>query len=364
MHKKNWITGTLLLAAFSLHAQVSMTLQVPPVGVLVKNQLWNMLVVNAGNTSLLIRVNLVLLDEKTNQPVLSASSAPVVLPKGARQLQARDLGPVQYAYSDPAFHTDGDPNGMLPAGGFQACYTIINSNKNQPLVENCIRVNVAPLSPPLLNTPADEALLSVPYLQFTWLPPTPPGIFNDLTYAFTLVEVLPGQGKADAIQQNIPVYSPGFVKNLYINYPSSFHQLDTAKTYAWRITALNARQPVAASDIWTFRISTPRPSKPLPEQEPWVALKRGLEPAVASAKDIIKISYDNAAADSLVQYTITGIDAPGNPVVQQDSIPLRYGPNLLQLPLQRNAGYEAGKTYLFRLVNSRNETWSVKFTIK
>ena len=364
MHKKNWITGGLLLAAFSLHAQLSMTLQVPPVGVLVKNQLWNMMVVNAGNYNVLIRVNLVLLDEKTNQPVLSATSAPVLLPKGAKQLQARDLGPVQYAYSDPAFHVDGDPNGMLPAGSFQACYTVVNTEKNLPVAENCIHLNVSPLSPPLLNTPANEAVLPVPYLQFTWLPPTPPGIFNDLSYAFTLVEVLPGQGKADAIQQNIPVYSPGYVKDLYVNYPSSFHPLDTAKTYAWRITALNSRQPVAASDIWTFRISTPHPMRPPLEEEPWVALKRGLEPAVASAKETLKITYENAAADSLVQYTITGIGISGNPVVQQGSISLRYGPNLLQLPLQRSAGYEAGKLYLFRLVNSRNETWSVKFTIK
>jgi hypothetical protein len=323
-----------------------------------------MLVVNGSNYSLLVRVNLVLLDEKTNQPVLTANSAPVLLAKGARQLQARDLGPVQYAYGDPAFHADGDPNGLLPAGSFLACYTVINSNKNQPMVENCIHINVAPLSPPLLNTPDNEAVLPLPYLQFTWLPPTPPGIFNDLSYAFTLVEVLPGQGKADAIQQNIPVYTPGFVKDLYVNYPSSFHPLDTAKTYAWRITALNSRQPVAMSDIWTFRIVPPRPTRPPVEEEPWVALKRGLEPAVASAKETLKISYDNAAADSLAQYSVTGIDAPGNPVLQQGSISLRYGPNLLQLPLQRNAGYEAGRVYLFRLVSSRNETWSVKFTIK
>jgi hypothetical protein len=353
-----------LLVVYSLHAQVSMTLQVPPVGVLVKNQLWNMLVVNAGNYSVLIRVNLVLLDEKTNQPVLSASSAPVLLPKGAKQLQAKDLGPVQYAYSAPAFHADGDPNGLLPAGNFQACYSVINADKQLTMVENCIRISVEPLSPPLLNTPANEAVLPLPYMQFTWLPPTPPGIFNDLSYAFTLVEVLPGQGKADAIQQNIPVYEPGFVRNLYVNYPSSFHPLDTAKLYAWRITALNNRQPVSMSDIWTFRIASPKPPALTVQDGAWVSLKRGLEPAVASAKDLLKISYDNAAADSLAQYSVTGIDAPGNPVVQQGSIPLRYGPNLIQLPLQRNAGYEAGRIYLFRLVNGRNETWSVKFTIK
>src|SRR5438552_537331 len=119
MYKK-WVLFFLLLPGMlqTLQAQVSMTLQVPPAGVLVKNQLWNMLLVNSGNTSMLVRVNLVLLDVQTNQPVITATSAPITLGKGGRQLQARDLGPIQYAYSIPASRVDMDPNGLLPAGSY------------------------------------------------------------------------------------------------------------------------------------------------------------------------------------------------------------------------------------------------------
>src|SRR5436190_811787 len=82
------------------------------------------------------------------------------------------------------------------AGRYQACYTVVNAQKGElTLVENCITVNVDPLSPPLLNTPADEDKLLTAYPQFTWLPPTPIGLFNDLGYAMVLVEVFPGQGK-------------------------------------------------------------------------------------------------------------------------------------------------------------------------
>src|SRR6186713_935075 len=190
MCKKRFpILFVLLLGGMVSRAQITMTLQVPPTGVLVKNQLWNMLLVNSGSAGVVVRINMVLLDERSNQPVLTASSVPVLLARGARQLQAKDLGPIQYVYNSPAFHADQDPNGMLPAGSYQACYTVGGVEKlSAPRAENCIQVNVDPLSPPLLNTPADEGSLYTSYPQFTWLPPTPIGLFSDLSYDLIVVE--------------------------------------------------------------------------------------------------------------------------------------------------------------------------------
>lgn len=363
MNKKRLLLCWLILVMTTVQAQVSMTLQVPPMGVLLKNQLWNMLLVNSGNHTVMTRISLVLLDEKTNQPVLTATTLPFPLNKGARSIQAKDLGPIQYTYNGPAANADRDPNGMLPAGTYQACYTVLNAEKGAtPLVENCIQLNVDPLSPPLLNTPADEGSLYTASPQFTWLPPTPLGLFNDLSYDLILVEVLPGQGKADAIEQNIPVYSGGFIRNLYMNYPSSYRALDTGRLYAWRIVAVNNGQPAAMSDIWTFRVIVPPKTSLHQEVEPFISLQRGLTSSVASGGQTLKLTYDNTPADTLVHYTITSLQDPGNPVVQQGSLPLRRGRNLLDLPLQKSGGYAQRKVYLFQFVNGRNESWTVKFT--
>ncbi|OQP58024.1 hypothetical protein A4R26_23280 [Niastella populi] len=363
---RNRILFCLLLLGvmYTSHAQISMTLQVPPAGVLVKNQLWNLVLVNAGNTTQLVRVNLVLLDVQTNQPVMNATTAPVSLSKGARQLQARDVSPVQYTYSIPAAKVDMDPNGMLPAGRYLACYTVVSADKgNFTLVENCIPVNVDPLSPPLLNTPANEDNLITPYPQFTWLPPTPIGLFNDLGYAIAIVEVLPGQGKADAIQQNIPLNASVYTKDLFWNYPASTRSLDTGKVYAWRVVAMNSGKPVALSDIWTFRVTKtiPEPGKVI--ETPFVEVKRAQDAVIATAGNVLRITYDNAAADSAVKYTITGIEEAGNPVVQEGDLALRFGPNQLQVPLRNNRKIQSGKVYLLKFTNSRNETWTVKFTV-
>ncbi len=361
MRKKRWFFYLLLLTGSFCQAQVSMSLQIPPVGVLMKNQLWNMVLINSGNTSVMVRINLVLLDEKSNQPVLTGSSSPISLSKGARQVQYKDLGPIRYEYSGPYYITDRDPNGLLPAGNYQACYSIQNIDKGTPMVENCILINVDPLSPPLLHTPADESRIYNVYPQFAWLPPTPLGIFSNLRYDLILVEIFPGQGKADAIQQNVPVYSPGYIKDLFINYPSSYRALDTSKTYAWRIVAVNNGQPVSMSDIWTFRVASDKPAFKKKE-DPYIELRRGSEVSVASSGETLKLVYNNPAADSVLKYTIISLEDSGNPVVQQGEIHLKYGSNFLRIPLSRSNGYSERKVYEFGFVNGRNESWKVKFT--
>jgi hypothetical protein len=360
MRKLIWSLLLTLGSATAAKAQVTMTLQVPPAGVLLKNQLWNMLLVNSTAQPLTVRVNMVLVDERDNQVVLTASTAPISLPRGARQLQAKDLGPIQYAYGNPAYHVDGNPNGLLPAGSFQACYTLVNAYKEATFAENCLQVNIDPLSPPLLNTPSDEGRIYSFYPQFTWLPPTPPALFNDLSYALVLVKMLPGQAKGDAIQDNVPVYAGTFLKNLYLNYPSSYPALDTNSTYAWRVVALNAGKPQAMSDIWTFRVAAPVLLARKPQDDTYIALQRGQSPSIASCTGSILLSYDNRTADTAVRYTITSLQETGNPVIQQGLVLLRYGQNLIKLPLQ--GGFGMRKIYLFQLLNSRGETWTLKFT--
>ena len=360
MCKKNLLLCLMLLAMLLSKAQIVMTLQVPPVGVLVKNQLWNMLLVNSGRNSQLIEISLVLSDQKTNQPVLTATTAPFLLDKGARQIQAKDLGAINYTYNGPASLTDHDPNGMLPAGTYQACYSIVNGEKGVALAENCILIAVDPLSPPLLNSPANEGSIYTAYPQFTWLPPAPVSVFSDLSYFLVLVAVLPGQATADAIEQNIPVYSGGLLRNPFLNYPSSYRSLDTGQLYAWRIVAMNNGQPTAMSEIWTFKVVVPPKPALSPGYAAYIELRRGLDASLATAGGSLNVTYDNAAADTVVHYTISGIQDAGNPVVQKGTLSLRRGRNWLTVPLTKGA-YSKDKLYLFQFTNSRNELWNIKF---
>ena len=74
------------------------------------------------------------------------------------------------------------------------------------------------------------------------------------------------------------------------------------------------------------------------------------------------VSYENSPADTAVNYTITCVDDPRNPTLQQGKLSLTRGANFLLIPLQRGAGWATRKVYLFQFTNSRKENWTLKFT--
>jgi hypothetical protein len=350
------VTGNLL------QAQVSMTLQVPPSGVVQKNQLWNMVLVNNGNQPIVLGVDLTLLSTVDNRPVMTASSRQWQMAKGVLQLKPADLAPIQYNYLSSIFNVDLNPNGLLPIGNFIACYSVYTKTDKQkvPLVEDCVPVEVQPLSPPLLNLPANEAVVETAYPQFNWLPPAPLQLFNNLSYDFILVQVNKGQSITEAIQQNIPVYNAHHLDKSFLNYPASNKSLDTGRIYAWSIVARNNGQFVAQSETWTFRVKALPSYASHREISTYIKLKRGLDASLAVCSGDIGIEYVNATNDSTVQFSIKSLDDGRNTLVTTGILPVKAGQNFVLLPPASTRRLEDNKNYLLELVNARREIWSVK----
>jgi len=214
-----------------------------------------MLLVNSGNRSVLLRINLVLLDEKTNQPVADGWHHP--LP--AEQRRQTD------ASQRPQPHSNITTTGRLPMPTeipMAYCPRVPirlathpwSRPKRHPFRGELCTSECRPAEARhCLNTPADEGSLYTPYPQFTWLPPTPVGLFGDLSYDSSWWKYC-RTGKADAIQQKHSVYSGGFIKNLFMTYPSSYGP-GYSRLYAWRIVALNNGQPTAMSIYGPFRVT-------------------------------------------------------------------------------------------------------------
>jgi hypothetical protein len=344
------------MLAFRTAAQVSMTVQLPPAGVLQKAQLWNIVLVSASDRPRDVRITLRLMDAQTNQPVLTGITRSILLNKGAKQLRTGDVMPVQYEYLSAAI--DRSVNGMLPAGSYVACYSLMvigDKQGNQP-GEDCIPFAVEPVSPPLLNTPANESVLESRLPQFTWLPPAPLNMFNDLNYEMTLVEVHPGQSPLEAIQQNIAVYRAPRLRNMFVNYPAGAVALDTAKQYAWTVVARNGSLFAAQTEVWTFRIKGVH--KPVNGGNgAYVQLRKELDGTVISCSRL-RCEYNHETADSTVRYEVIALENNNN-IAGTGTLTVKQGANNLEVPLKK--GLEDGKSYLFRLRNTRNEYWQVKF---
>ncbi|MBG9377041.1 hypothetical protein I5907_12420 [Panacibacter sp. DH6] len=362
MYKKlSWIL--LLFITASAGAQISMTLQVPPEGLIQKPQLWNFVVANGLSSQTQVKVTMTMKDAVTNDPIMTGTSGSVYVSTGATVLTAMELAPIQYDYLSPRV-TDIDPNGFLPIGNFTVCYKLYASGHIgfDEVSEECINVYVEPLSPPLLSLPFDGSEEEINMPQFSWIPPAPLNMFNNLSYDFLLVEVGQGQTPQEAIQQNMPVYTVSNHPDIFINYPSSGTPLDTGKMYAWQVIANNNNDHVGQSEVWTFKV---RPDSIITTNIPklsFVKLSKNLDASVGIVSHMIRFYYNNEAADTTVSYTISSLDnANIGAEIRTESLSIKKGENYIQLPLSGDDRLVKDKIYLFSILNTRNEIWMLKF---
>ncbi|MFB6455588.1 hypothetical protein ACE38W_09990 [Chitinophaga sp. Hz27] len=346
----------LMLLSFRVSGQVTITAQLPPAGLLMKAQLWNMILVSGSQAPIGVRVAIRLMDATTNQPLLTGITKEIMLSRGAKQMQAGDFMPIQYEYLSSS--VDRSVNATLPAGNYMVCYSLILSdNKQQQAGDDCVPFVVEPVSPPVLNMPADGSVLDTRAPQFTWIPPTPLNMFNDLNYDMIITHVREGQSPQEAVQQNIPVYRGKYLKNIFVNYPTSGTPLDTGVNYAWTITARNGALFAAQADVWTFKIRGVD-KKSLDNNGAFVQLRREQDAAVVAVKSAVQVVYTNEAGDNNTRYEIVSSDR--NTVVYSDVVTLERGENRIAIPLNK-IGLKTGASYLFRMRNSRNETWQLRF---
>jgi hypothetical protein len=354
------------LLKLSASCQLSFTLQVPQSGVLLKSQLWNAVIVNSYPDTRQVYLGLSLSDAITGNPVVTALTGQFTVPQGATQISETNVSPIIYSYLSNDI-IDRDPEGYLPAGSYTACYTLFLTQEGigSFVAEQCTPLIVEPVSPPILNTPFNQQKINTSFPQFTWIPPFPLEIFSNLTYDFILVEVGEGQNAADAIQQNLPVYSENF-SDVFLNYPASAISLDTNKVYAWQVKAKNNGQFTAQSEVWTFSLSDTTTNVPEDNFSTYTKLKRYLDASISVSVKNILAYYENNADDSTATYSIYDIDQNSEndgslKFVKSGTIRLSQGINLINLTPEELQDLEDGKEYLFQVYNSRNETWSMKF---
>lgn len=356
---KSYLYLFCLLFACPVAAQVTITPVVPQAGILQKNQLWNVVLVSAVDRPLQVQVVLRLLDAEQGQPILSGVSRPITLTRGARQLKQADVEPVVYEYVSPA--VDRNVNALLPPGKYLACYSIeATAGKNTFSREECVPFVVEPISPPLLNLPANGALLETRLPQFTWLPPAPLQQFRALRYELIVTEVHDGQPPVEAVQQNIPVLRMPRVRDNFQSYPSGHVALDTGRTYAWTVIAKEGEHYAAQTEVWTFRLNGAKLAMEGEDNKVYVQLRREVDGHVLTVSRELSVAYVNETADKEVAYEVVALE-DGNRIVKQGTLPLIRGANRLDVPLPRRAGLSDGKIYLFRLKNSRAEQWQIKF---
>jgi hypothetical protein len=340
-----------------LMSQVTVNVQLPPAGMVQKDQLWSLLLVNNGKSSIETTVLLTLQDAVTGQQVLTASTRSVFLGKGLKMLAMQDIQPIQYNYSA----TDFSGN-YLPLGSYIACYTVSgNTSKGPaPLANECIRINIKPLSPPLLNTPTDKSVIHTAYPQLTWVPPAPLDLFSDLNYDLFVTEVAEGQSPLDAILHNTPVYTNNHLKAPFETFPSTYVKLEKNKVYAWQVIARNGLNYSAATEVWTFSLGNDSTKVQLMNTS-YIQLKNdrsGTGMSYITGNDLA-IKYYSFDKD---HETAVRLFTSDKKLVQELKRKIKYGDNFINLNLSRS--FVPGQVYIVEITDEQNKTYSASFSIQ
>lgn len=352
-------TSFIMLMQVAASGQLVIQPSIPSVGLIQKNQLWNVLVVNGAAANYKCVIQFILKDRTTGLEVLTASTGQFEIGNGTKQLNANLLSPIQYNYLQAGM--DNRLQGLLPAGSYVACYQLVSlsTGKAENLAEECVQFDTEPLSPPMLIFPADSAAMENAPVQFSWMPPTPEGMFDRLRYELLITEIKTGQKAEEAMQENLPFYSDGALFTNRMNYPASATAFEKDKWYAWQVVARDDRAYAGKSEVWVFKIGANE------------AVKKTSNDSYISINDNTadgKIFYI-AGKELLVKYysseksgnTRIIISTMNGTVIQQSTENIVYGDNYFKIPL--SSAVDKNQLYKAEIKSLNNKTYSILFSI-
>jgi hypothetical protein len=359
MQIKKWFLMTCSIWLTSgLVAQITIQPAIPAVGLIQKNQLWNVMIINSSNKQYDCRLELVLRDRSNGQEVMTATTGLFTIAAGAKQLNAAVVNPVQYNYILPAINNK--LQGLVPAGAYTACYALLSvAAKEVHLAEECIPFDAEPLSPPMLIFPGDSALLQNAPTQLSWIPPTPDGMFDRLRYEIIITEIMEGQKAGEAIQENIPFYSDATLYNTMLNYPGSAVSFEKNKWYAWQVVAKDDRNYAGKSEVWVFKIN--KDSIAAKHTNPSYIFINGN----AAENNIFNIpgkelyiKYYSLQKNTDARLFIKNAEGA---ILQQLTQSIIYGDNYFTIPLSDNIN--KGQLYKAEISGLDNKAFSILFII-
>ena len=353
----------LQIALTVVNAQYSLQPMLPTKGMIQKSSLWNILIINNSQNSIAGRLELILRDRTSGLEQITATTNQITIEKGARQLNNTLLAPIQYNFLNEGFIKQNQD--LIPIGNYTACYRFTNPNgQNITLVEECVQFDVEPLSPPMLVTPNDNAELAIQPTQFSWSPPTPIGLFNQLKYDVVIVEVLPEQKPEEAIQQNLPIYTENNTPNNFINYKGSKLNFQKDKLYAWQVIAKDNSEYAAKSEVWSFKVVAKETNTAkVINSSPYVILQDIVTQYAVAPNGILKLFYNNKNSSDRLNITLEEQNSNSTSVSNSIVVPLIIGENLINLKLnkyikcKRDASYKA-------IITTSNFNYTVFFNIK
>lgn len=355
--KSKFFLAIISCIPFFTEAQITLTTQLPNSGLLLKDQLWNIVITNNTNNVAELRLQIDVVDILMGQSVINANTGKIIIGKGMKMLSIKDLQPIMYNYISAEFFGN-----YLPCGSYTFNYHLVQETikGDVPVADEITKMNIFPLSPPVLSMPIDKSAIASVYPQFAWMPPVPMQMFNPLLYDLTVVAIDEGQSPKEAMEFNKPVYNNYNLQSSSEKMASSFEHLEPNKNYAWQVVARSGGYCTAVSEVWRFKVDGPSIVNRIIDQTPFIKMKRDNPDKGIAPEGILKASYINETTESAAIVQITDLGNNDKNIAQFKTT-IRPGENLIQFDLNKLVKLQEGRVYKAQIINNRNERWVMQF---
>jgi hypothetical protein len=258
------------LVPLVLNAQIQVRLHKPPPNQLKVEHLWWVDLDNPTQSSYTVYLYAEITDTQKGL-IFKARSNSFKLGPGKKRITPKDITDVSNVWYAANYKEYILRTGSVPQGTYTVCIYLMHEHTGNEMGKDCITVPVYLPGAPRLISPQTGSKLKQKHPHFSWTTPAPQPPNIQVRYKITVVEVLKGQTKEEAIGANVPVYEKGGLTTLSFDYPAAARPLEKTKKYAWQIQAVDASGfPVGKnegrSEIWEFeyayRAHPPSPAIP------------------------------------------------------------------------------------------------------
>ena len=252
----------------------------------------------------------------------------------------------------------------FPEGEYEYCYELYANDKDKPgelLAEQCFDYFLEPFSPLMLTEPYDGDQICDKRPTLFWQPMLPaiPG----MQYRLVLVEVKPGQAKAEALFYNMPLIQQINIQTPMLFYPPLSRELQEGKRYAWQVLANRGDMVLGRSEIWDFTVKCLDSTKALP-----VESFRNIEDLVRGnfyiAEGRVLFAVNNTYERAELKYKLQCISKADQKIGKLPKIQLERGRNQIEIPLEQLDGMVDGYFYLLTVALPNGESKQLRFRYK
>jgi hypothetical protein len=222
------------------------------------------LVISSSFQSIASTINVEIKSENGN-PVYEAAYY-LVIPTGTNQVLLSNGEVVFRHYFNNPESAFLQLNGRLPTGNYSVCYRLSGSALSEIAETYCTSFDHLFDSYLFLIFPENEDTISTVYPSLIWQNSYP--IESAVSqFRITVVPMLPGQSKDEALLSNTPVFINSNLTTYTVQYPFDAQKLEAGKAYAWQLAEINEGLITNRSETWVFHIAKEEKNRDIPYVE-------------------------------------------------------------------------------------------------